>query len=122
VTGFGLLGHLRELSHASGVSARIEAESVPAIEGVLDLLGSGDGISGGNRRNMEFAARFTEFTAAVSEQRRALLADPMTSGGLLVAVPAARADEMRAALAAAAPGTAAIGSLEEGQAGAIRVE
>lgn len=121
VTGFGLLGHLHELSLASGVSARVEAAAVPAIEGVLALL-EGDGISGGNRRNREFASSFTAWAETVPEPRRALLGDPMTSGGLLVAVPAARAGEMWEALREAAPATAAVGSLGEGVAGAIAVE
>ncbi len=122
VTGFGLLGHLRELSVASGVSARVEAAAVPAIDGVLDLLESGDGISGGNRRNREFASSFTRFADGVPEPLRSLVCDPMTSGGLLVAVPAACAGEMESALGTAAPATAAIGSLERGEPGAISVE
>ena len=122
VTGFGLLGHLRELSLASGVSARVEAAAVPAIAGVLDLLESGDGISGGSRRNREFASSFTRFADGVPEPLRSLVCDPMTSGGLLVAVAADRAGEMETALGTAAPATVAIGSLERGEPGAIRVE
>jgi selenide,water dikinase len=121
VTGFGLLGHLRELTAASGVSARVEAAAVPVIDGVLDLLESADGISGGNRRNAEFAAPFTTFADGVDGARRALLCDPMTSGGLLVAAPENVAAEMEEALAAAAPGTRAIGLLEEGEPGQIAV-
>jgi selenide,water dikinase len=94
VTGFGLLGHLRELSVGSGVSATVEAAAVPAIEGVPELLESGDGVSGGNRRNLEFAAGFTSFGDDVPEHARRLVCDPMTSGGLLVAVPAGRAPAM----------------------------
>ena len=121
VTGFGLLGHLHELSSASGVSARVDAAAVPALEGVLELLAGEEGISGGNRRNREFAAAFTEYGEDVDEARRALLCDPMTSGGLLVAVAAKLAPEMEQALGAAAPGTSAIGVLEAGEAGAISV-
>lgn len=121
VTGFGLLGHMHELSVASGVSARIEAGAVPAIEGAIELLATEEGISGGNRRNGEFAAGFTQFGDGVDDATRALLCDPMTSGGLLVAVAAARADEMEQALVAAAPETRAIGSLEPGEPGSIRV-
>jgi selenide, water dikinase len=121
VTGFGLLGHLRELTVASGVSAQIEAAAVPVMEGVLELLAGGDGVSGGNRRNGEFASSFTTFADSVSQPERSLLADPMTSGGLLVATPAALADEMEEALRAAAPETAAIGSLEAGEPGGVSV-
>jgi selenide,water dikinase len=122
VTGFGLLGHLHELAVASGVSARVEAAAVPAIEGVMELLESGEGLSGGNRRNAEFASGFTTFADDVREPVRALLTDPMTSGGLLVAVSPEHAAEMEEALRTAASGTVAIGLLEEGAAGAISVE
>jgi selenide, water dikinase len=122
VTGFGLLGHLHELCVASGVGARIEASAVPAIEGVMELLEGGDGISGGGRRNAEFASAFTTFAEDVSEPLRALLVDPMTSGGLLVAVAPELAAEMEKALKGAAPDTAAVGRLEQGKAGTIVVE
>jgi selenide, water dikinase len=122
VTGFGLLGHLRELCAASGVSARIEARFVPVIDGVIELLERGAGISGGSRRNSEFASTFTTYGESVGEGVRALVADPMTSGGLLIAVVPERADEMLEALRRIAPATAAIGSLEAGEPGAIRVD
>jgi selenide, water dikinase len=122
VTGFGLLGHLRELSFASGVSARLEAGAVPVMDGVLELLESGDGVSGGNRRNRDYAAGFTTFADTVPEPLRALVCDPMTSGGLLIAVGPDRAEEMEQALSEAAPETAAIGSLGPGDPGAITVE
>jgi selenide,water dikinase len=122
VTGFGLLGHLRELALASGVSARVEAGAVTAIEGVLELLAGEDGISGGNRRNREFADPFTRFGEDVDAARRALLCDPMTSGGLLIAVSESLAAEMEEALRAAAPDTRPIGFLDSGEPGSIEVE
>jgi selenide,water dikinase len=121
VTGFGLLGHLHELAEASGVAADVEAEAVPAIEGALDLIAGGDALSGGSRRNREFVAPFTSYSARVPEPRRALLCDAMTSGGLLVAVDAGRAAEMERALALAAPGSARIGAVVEGEPGSISV-
>jgi selenide,water dikinase len=122
VTGFGLLGHLRELVAASGVAARIEAAAVPAIDGALELLSEADAISGGSRRNREFLERFTSFAGLVPDERRALLFDPMTSGGLLVATDAGSADRMADALRAAAPATARVGELFDGQPGTIEVE
>jgi selenide,water dikinase len=122
VTGFGLLGHLRELSLASGVSARVDAGSVPVIGGVLELLESGEGVSGGARRNREYASGFTGFADDVAEPLRALVCDPMTSGGLLIAVAPECAGEMDEALKRVAPETAAIGTLGEGDPGAISVE
>ena len=120
VTGFGLLGHLHELALASGVAARVEAVAVPAIEGALELLEAG-ALAGGSRRNREWLEPHVKFADSLSEPRRALLCDAMTSGGLLVATPPERAAEMERALAAAAPGSARIGHLQSGPAGRIAV-
>jgi selenide,water dikinase len=121
VTGFGLLGHLRELTEASGVAAHVEAASIPVIEGVLELVELGDGASGGARRNREYLEPYTIAHAGVSKERLAVAFDPMTSGGLLVATPAERADEMERALAEAAPATARIGRLVKGEAGRMEL-
>src|SRR5204862_4679599 len=108
-------------SAASAGSARGGAAAVPMMDGMLALLEGGGGVPGGNRRNAEFASAFTTFEDGVAPALRALLADPMTSGGLLVAAPAALADEMAEALVAAAPETASIGSLEAADPGLISV-
>jgi selenide,water dikinase len=111
VTGFGLLGHLRELARASAVGAEIEAEAVPAIPGVLALLGSDEPpIAGGTRRNRRWVEEVVEWSDGVTEERRWLLCDAMTSGGLLVAAPPG----------ADSPGTR-IGRLTGGEAGRITV-
>ncbi len=89
VTGFGLLGHLHNVCRASGVAAAIEAALVPAIDGALELLDDDAGeraVSGGSRRNREYAATFTTFAGGVPAPRVRLLCDATTSGGLLVAV------------------------------------
>jgi selenide,water dikinase len=88
VTGFGLLGHLHEVCEASGLGAEIDAASVPALPGALELAASGRAEAGGSRRNAEDAERFTTWGDDVPAERRALLTDAMTSGGLLAAVPA----------------------------------
>jgi len=91
VTGFGLLGHLHELASASGCAAEVDAAALPAIDGVLELLGREDGraIAGGTRRNRDYAASFTAFARGVDGARAWLACDAMTSGGLLAAVPGA---------------------------------
>jgi selenide,water dikinase len=111
VTGFGLLGHLHELTLASGLAAEVDAEAVPAIDGVLDLLRSDEPpIAGGSRRNRDWVTPWVEFADSVPEERRWLACDAMTSGGLLVATPAG----------ADVPGTR-IGRLAEGAPGRIAV-
>lgn len=87
VTGFGLLGHLHEVCESSGVAAEIEAAAVPALPGALQLAASGRAEAGGSTRNAADAERFTAWSEGVPGERRALLSDAMTSGGLLAAVP-----------------------------------
>jgi selenide,water dikinase len=95
VTGFGLVGHLHKLALASGVEAVVEAGAVPLLPGVADLATRGF-VPGGTGRNVAFVRRFID----LPEEDLAILADPQTSGGLLVACPADRAaglvDELRA--------------------------
>jgi selenide, water dikinase len=111
VTGFGLLGHLHELAGASGVAAEVEAEAVPAIDGVLDLLRSDEPpIAGGTRRNRDWVEPSVRWARTVPQERRLLLCDAMTSGGLLIA----------AAAGSRAPG-ARIGRLLNGPSGQIAV-
>lgn len=90
VTGFGLLGHLGEVCASSGVAAQIEADAVPVIEGAMELALNPDCVSGGSRRNSAQAGKFTTFAERVGTERRIVLSDAMTSGGLLVAVPPAQ--------------------------------
>jgi selenide, water dikinase len=112
VTGFGLLGHLRELCEASGVSAVVSAGAVPAIDGVVELLRAAEPpVAGGTRRNRDWISESVDWADGVPEERRWLLCDAMTSGGLLVAAPAV----------GEAPGVR-IGELVEGPGARIAVE
>ncbi len=96
VTGFGLLGHLRELLAASGVAGELDAAAVPVIAGVRELVADGM-VAGGTQRNHAFVSDTT--TGARSpEATQLLLADAQTSGGLLIAVAPDRADDLVAAL------------------------
>jgi selenide,water dikinase len=112
VTGFGLLGHLHNLTRESGLAAELDAAAVPAIDGVEPLLRSEDGVNGGSRRNAEWAAGFATFADGVEEWRRRLVVDATTSGGLLVALPPATA--------ARVPGTV-VARLVAGEAGSVAV-
>ncbi len=113
VTGFGLLGHLHNVARESGLAAVLDAAAVPAIEGVEALLADASAVSGGSRRNAEWAAEWATFAPGVAPWRARLLTDATTSGGLLVALDAAAA--------AAVPGPV-VGRLVEGAAGTIAVQ
>ena len=97
ITGFGLLGHAREVALASNVSLRIFASAVPQIEGALECVRGGF-IPGGLKNNREFVGGCVEFDAAVSEEVRALLFDPQTAGGLLICVTAEASAPLLSAL------------------------
>ena len=121
VTGFGLLGHLAEMAVQSRVTAEIWAEEVPLFKGVLDLARKGV-ISGAVERNREYAMRFVTKEDGVGEEWEAVLLDPQTSGGLLLAVPRARAAGLLKKLAARGAAAArVIGRVVERSEGAIRV-
>jgi selenide, water dikinase len=120
VTGFGLLGHLRELLSASGLAAEVDATAVPVIDGVRDLVAAGM-VAGGTQRNHAFVSDVVDWgTLAPDEQL--LLADAQTSGGLLIAVAEARAPALIAALERhGAPVAAVVGRTVGGRAGHIAV-
>ena len=101
VTGFGLLGHLHELALASGCAAEIDAVAVPMIEGV-SFEGA---IAGGTRRNRSYAETFATFTDNVNDERRWLVCDAMTSGGLLAAGPQPAMGPIIGRLVDGTPGT-----------------
>jgi selenide,water dikinase len=84
VTGFGLLGHLLEVCRGSGVGARIEFDKLPLLPGALDLARSGV-VTGASGRNMASYDAEVSCGIRVDPAMRALLSDPQTSGGLLVA-------------------------------------
>jgi selenide,water dikinase len=121
VTGFGLLGHLHNMLAASGVAAEIDAAAVPLLPGAADLAARG-AVPGGTQRNRDAVAAHVTFAPAVDETTRVLLCDAQTSGGLLLAVPAERAQDLIAALKKeGTPAAARIGRVTAGTAGTIQV-
>jgi len=86
VTGFGLIGHAREMVLASDVSIRISAGKIPLLEGALDCVRAGY-VPAGLKNNREFAECLVEYDAGVPDHVRALLFDPQTAGGLLISTP-----------------------------------
>jgi len=97
VTGFGMIGHARELALASKVSLRIAASAVPLLEGAIDCVGAGD-VPGGLKANREFAECVVDYESGISEETKTLLFDPQTAGGLLISVAAEDAAGLMAAL------------------------
>jgi len=116
VTGFGLLGHLSEMVAASGVAARIDVRSIPVLPDAWQL--AREGIHpGGTKRNLEHFGGTVQWPADTPDETRLVLADPQTSGGLLIAVAADDAAE----LARRVDGSSVIGEITHGPAGSIQV-
>ncbi len=104
VSGFGFLGHAREMAVASGVTLEIEAARVPLLAGALDAVRAG-AVPGGLRNNREFVSCAVEGADHIDPLLLDLLYDPQTSGGLLISLPEADA----AALERLLPGVVRIG-------------
>lgn len=120
VTGFGLLGHLGELTAASGVAAMLESAAVPVLDGVLELAREGV-VPSGTRRNLAAAMDRVQWPPGIEEARQLVLADAQTSGGLLVAVSEEREAGLDQAMTSAGVEARRIGTLEAGEAGTITV-
>jgi selenide,water dikinase len=93
VTGFGLIGHARELALASKVALRIFSKEIPILPGALECIRAGY-IPGGLNNNREFAECLVGYEAPVSAETKALLFDPQTAGGLLISVAAEDRDAL----------------------------
>jgi len=86
VSGFGMIGHAREVALASGVTLEIETAAVPLLPGALDAVKAG-AIPGGLKNNREFASCAVDAKPSIDGALLDLLYDPQTSGGLLIALP-----------------------------------
>ena len=86
ITGFGLLGHLKEVCQSSNVSASIDFSKLEFFSSVLDLAKSGI-IPGGTRRNLKYVEPFIHFNPELDDVQKLITADAQTSGGLLVTLP-----------------------------------
>jgi len=86
VTGFGLLGHLKEMCENSGVSSEINFHDLEFLNSVKELAMSGI-IPGGTRRNLDYVREYVSFNDQLDETQQLLAADAQTSGGLLVSLP-----------------------------------
>jgi selenide,water dikinase len=112
VTGFGLMGHGRELALGSGVTIEIVVEEVPRIEGALDAIHLG-AIPAGLLANRDFVECLSADApgSRIADDLRTLLYDPQTAGGLLISVAPDNADGMLGSLRRAGLNAAKIGSV-----------
>jgi selenide,water dikinase len=97
ITGFGLVGHLREMAQGSGVSVRIHANRIPLLPGALDCVRSGF-IPGGLNANRDFAECMVGYEGNIPTEIKTMLFDPQTAGGLLLSVAGEDGDALLAAL------------------------
>ncbi len=111
VTGFGFVGHLSQMMEASGATARVSARALPVLDGALDCAEAAcDSTGAANRESFSAGVRVSE---EVADAWVKLAYEPVTSGGLLIAVPESRL----AALLAALPDAALVGEVVPAEAG-----
>lgn len=120
VTGFGLLGHLRNMTAASQVTAEIWADAVPVLEAAREYVSMGIA-PGGTRANAKFLADWVDYDLALSAEEQLLLCDAQTSGGLLAAIAEADAAAARDTMRAAGLDAAIVGRVIGPGTGRIRV-
>ncbi|HVX13694.1 MAG TPA: selenide, water dikinase SelD [Pirellulales bacterium] len=122
VTGFGLLGHLRNMTAASRVTAQIWLDRVPVLAAARQYVAAGIA-PGGTRANWRFLADWVDYADGTSQEDQLLLSDAQTSGGLLAAVPADQAEELVRALSQAhSLAAAVVGRIEAPGNGRIAVK
>ena len=86
VTGFGLLGHLKEMVKGSGINATLIAEAIPVLPGAMELAAA-NVVPGGTLTNLQSVEDLVDWDSGISEMTKLILADAQTSGGLLISVP-----------------------------------
>ncbi|HAK91970.1 selenide, water dikinase SelD [Massilia timonae] len=117
VTGFGLLGHLLEIARGAQLHAQLDMPAIPLLPGVLQLAHDGF-FTGASSRNWEAYGKDVQLDDSLTPAQRALLTDPQTSGGLLVACDPAAVDDVLALFAREGFADAAVvGRIDAGAAG-----
>ncbi|MGF6182379.1 selenide,water dikinase [Massilia sp. UYP32] len=117
VTGFGLLGHLLEIARGAQLHAQLDMPAIPLLPGVLQLAHDGF-FTGASGRNWDAYGKDVQLDASLTPAQRALLTDPQTSGGLLVACDPAAVDDVLALFAREGFADAAVvGRIDAGAAG-----
>jgi selenide,water dikinase len=106
ITGFGILGHALEMAKGSGVQIELDYNRLTFYPNALEMYQQGE-TTGSNQANRKLADGFWKMIRSISLAEEELLFDPQTSGGLLLSLPAAQADDLSAALKEAGVDTAA---------------
>jgi selenide,water dikinase len=115
VTGFGLLGHLKEMVEGAGVQAVLNIADIPVMDAAWEYAAAG-AIPGGTKNNLDYVKRVIRWSPETPELMKFILADAQTSGGLLISVPADNASALLAGLKAKGITAAAIiGSIAAGK-------
>ena len=99
ITGFGLIGHAREMALASEVSFRLYASRIPLLPGAIECVRAGY-IPGGLNNNREFAECVVGYESGIPDDLKSLLFDPQTAGGLLISAPPEISDQLLRSLVA----------------------
>jgi selenide,water dikinase len=113
VTGYSLLGHAHEMAHLSGVDFHLNLSALNWLPGAK-LYAEQDIFPGGMGRNADYFNQWVDFSSAIAESDRQLLFDPQTSGGLLIAVSADRAQQLHNMLIATGDSASVIGGIRAG--------
>ncbi len=111
ITGFGLMGHVREMAEGSGLTAEITADAVPVLDGALSFANMGI-IPAGAYRNREFIGEKVSIREGVDRAVADILFDPQTSGGLLISLPEKQAYALLEDIRSHTPAAAIIGRMK----------
>ena len=121
ITGFGLMGHLKGMVRGSNVGAHVRVADVPVLPGTWDLLENGT-VPGGTFRNVSGVKDTVDWAEGLTEEQQLLMCDAQTSGGLLIAVPKAKLDQLMGELEASNVRTrAVVGEITSENPGIIKV-
>jgi selenide, water dikinase len=110
ITGFGLIGHAREMALASNVSFHLHAAPIALLPGAVECVGAGF-IPGGLNKNREFAECVVHYEEPLPDPIKALVFDPQTAGGLLISVASEHAEKLVSSLKAAQVAAARVGEV-----------
>ena len=120
VTGFGLIGHAREMALASNVALQFFSKDILVLPGAMQCIRTGY-VPGGLKNNRDFTECLVGYEAAIGDELKALLFDPQTAGGLLISVAEEHSEQLLLELQTAGVSARHIGDVTESQKPLIRI-